>query len=126
MPDDLRPFLLCRATGGRAECATWSLAHGGHTALALFGSPTAAERYRQAARLANDWRCVQPDRKPLAILLRVAHSAGIRLAVLDPCDGHAQRIFELDSMLPEIERTIADAEQTSDSNPPRPKPAGDQ
>lgn len=102
--DEIDPFILSRVSEGQFQCAVWSLAEG-QRALALFLTPEAAQRYREAAGLGDEWRTHQPAREEIIQLLRHSVEAGIRYAVLDPGEESARRLFDLQHVLRSLDET---------------------
>lgn len=100
--DEIEPFILFRLAGGQAECATWQV-EAGAKALALFLSEAAASAYAATSGLGSDWRVFRPKRAAMLELLRASRASGIALAVLDPDQQKARRVFDINEILAAVD-----------------------
>ncbi|HKA07595.1 MAG TPA: hypothetical protein VKD71_10080 [Gemmataceae bacterium] len=96
--DELSPYLLVRVRNGSAEFACWRVKEG-HDALALFLNADGATDYAKAALDGPGWQVVRPSRASVLEVLRACHAAGVTLAVLDPDDQQAKRVFPISEIL---------------------------
>jgi len=96
--DEFLPYLVCRRQGEQLECALWTLADGPRT-LALFLTEESARRYLEQTASPEGWQIFQPQRDDLLKILEVTVAAGVLYAVLDPHQGEAKRIFDLQQVL---------------------------
>jgi len=96
--DELSPYLLVRVRNDKAEFARWRVREG-HDALALFLSNDGARAYAETSLDGPGWQIVRPPRASVLEALRACHVAGITLAVLDPCNESAKRVFPIGEIL---------------------------
>ena len=96
LSEEIIPYLVYRLCGEQMECAVWTL-NEGHKALALFLSQQSAEAYVKATSTSaeSNWKIYCPARVDLMKILKQSTSVGIFLAVLDPYDKEAKRLFDL-------------------------------
>ncbi len=95
---EIVPVLLCRVEAGNMECALWK-PQGGTSAVALFLNAESAAAYQTANGLDASWQQYQPSRVDLLEILRQMHTAGVTVAVLDPDQSTAKRLFNLHAVL---------------------------
>ena len=98
LSEEISPFLAYRLCGEQMECALWKLKEG-QQALALFLSQQSAEAYVNATGLGESWKIFCPARIDLLAIIKQTTAAGIFLAVLDPDDKEAKRLFDLREMV---------------------------
>jgi hypothetical protein len=99
---EIEPFIIFRLAGGQAECATWQI-ESGAKALALFVSQESAAAYAKSAGLGSEWRVFRPKRAAMLELLRASRTSGITMAVLDPDQQKARRVFNIDEILAAVD-----------------------
>ncbi len=104
-PHELQPYLICEPSS-HGRCATWRLELEQQSAIALFLTEDTAAAYQKAAGLASGWKIVHPTRPQLAQLLAAALETGISLAVLDPDQSGAKRVFSLEAMRDAIQNEL--------------------
>ena len=95
---EISPYLVYRLCGEQMECAVWMLKEG-QQALALFLSQQSAQAYVKATGLGENWEIYCPARIDLMEIIKQSTAAGIFLAVLDPDDKEAKRLFDLRQMV---------------------------
>lgn len=94
LSEEINPFLVYRLCGEQMECAVWTLKEG-QQALALFLSQESAEAYVNATGLDENWKIYCPAKIDLMAIIKQSTAASIFLAVLDPDDKEAKRLFDL-------------------------------
>lgn len=99
---EIEPFIIFRVAGGQAECTTWQI-ESGAKALALFLSQESAAAYAASAGLGSEWRVFRPKRAAMLELLRASRASGIAMAVLDPDQQKARRVFNIDEILAAVD-----------------------
>jgi len=94
LSEEISPYLVYRLSGEQMECAIWTL-NEGQQALALFLSQESAEAYVSATGLDETWKVYCPARIDLMQIIKQSTATGIFVAVLDPDDKQAKRLFDL-------------------------------
>ena len=99
LSEEISPYLAYRpCIGEQMECAVWTL-NEGQQALALFLSQQSAEAYVNTMGPGENWEIYCPARLDLMAIIKQSTAAGIFLAVLDPDDKEAKRLFDLRPMV---------------------------
>lgn len=99
---DLQPWVLYRLSEQQAECAMWRFASG-ELSLAMFREEASARRYESSLPQADAWQVYQPPEGALRAILRHCLQCGVRLAVLEPNQRGALRIFDLAAVIAAID-----------------------
>lgn len=99
MPEnELSPWVVVHGQDEARSLAMWRLADVDEPALALFSDSTRAEEYA-TTHIRGDWRVTQPARSALLGIMIECYQQQVRLAVLDPDEAGARRIFKLRDVL---------------------------
>ncbi|MEZ6086723.1 MAG: hypothetical protein R3C05_01560 [Pirellulaceae bacterium] len=93
---DLQPWIVVSDDGP----ACWRL-QDDRIALAMFSSQDKANAYANAAEL-HDWQALQPEPTDLVRTLMLCVAAAIEIAVLDPDQASARRVFDLPNILRQV------------------------
>jgi hypothetical protein len=101
--EEINPYLVYRLSGEQMECAIWTL-NEGQQALALFLSQESAEAYVSATGLGEAWKFFCPARIDLLQIIKQSTTTGIFVAVLDPDDKQAKRLFDLRQIVSAADR----------------------
>jgi hypothetical protein len=99
--DEIRPYLVYRASGKQFECALWTLESGAKS-LALFLTREAASSYLDSAGLRPVWKELRPAKAELERIFEHCIAAGIEYAVLEPTNQQDGRLFDLREVLAEM------------------------
>ena len=94
LSEEINPYLVYRLSDEQMECAVWTLDEG-QKALTLFLSQESAEVYVSATGLGEEWKIYCPARIDLMEIIKQTTASGIFLAVVDPDDKKAKRLFDL-------------------------------
>ena len=95
---ELEPWIVILGDAAEHSLAMWRLSGAEQPALALFSSAAHAQRYAQAN--ANPpWSVQQPARAALVGIMIECYRQQIELAVLDPDQETARRVFKLRDVL---------------------------
>ena len=96
--NELQPWIVVLDGPAEQSLAMWRLAESDQPALALFTTAALAERY--ALQNANAaWSVQQPARPALLQIMIACFQQRVELAVLDPDQATARRIFNLRDVL---------------------------
>lgn len=98
LSEEINPYLVYRICDDQLECAVWTLDQG-HQALALFLSPESGDAYVNATDLGETWKIYRPAKIDLMAIIKQTIASGIFLAVLDPDQKEAKRLFDLREMV---------------------------
>lgn len=96
--NELQPWLIVQGQGDARSLAMWRLSDLDQPALALFSDAARAERYA-TAHIAIHWEVSQPARAALLHIMIECFQQQIKLAVLDPDQETARRVFNLRDVL---------------------------
>jgi hypothetical protein len=98
MSVEIEPYVVYRFVDANVEFALWRMIEG-ENALAIFQTADAANAYRKAVPLGDEWQLLQPTRSALLELLRAIVGAGVRYAVLDPDREKAKSVFDITAVV---------------------------
>ena len=93
-----QPFVIYRIVERQVELAMWTLSDG-RRALVLFSGEESAQRYFTEAKFADDWKIFQPEQKMALDMMRAYAEAGAQLAVIDPSNGQAKEMYDIQEIL---------------------------
>jgi hypothetical protein len=104
--NELQPWVVAVGDAEERSLAMWRLSETEQPALALFSSAGLAEAYA-AKHVASCWQVAQPARSALLGVMIECYRQGVRLAVLNPAETSAQRIFNLRDVLRAARQELA-------------------
>lgn len=96
--NELQPWIVVQGDADTRTLAMWRLSELGQPALALFSDAPHAEHYA-TAHISDHWEVSQPARAVLLRIMIECFQQQIELAVLDPDQDTARRIFKLRDVL---------------------------
>ena len=94
---ELEPWVIVTEAETGSSLAMWELSESGQAALTLFSSQAFAERY--AEKLDGQSSVMKPARQALLSIMIECYQQGVTLAVLDPDQATAKKIFQLADVL---------------------------
>jgi len=95
---ELEPWIVLTQEGSAQHLALWQLADASATAVALFSSRDQAEHYASQF-VSSAYQIAQPERHALLRILIECFQNQVTLAVLDPDQHGAKKIFPLRDVL---------------------------
>lgn len=104
--NELQPWVVVLEDAQERSLAMWRLSDTQQPALALFSSAALAESYA-AKHVDSNWQVTQPARTALLGLMIECYRQDIQLAVLNPAETSAQRIFNLREVLRAARQELA-------------------
>ena len=96
--NELQPWIIVLDSPDQQSLAMWRLSESDQPALALFTSAAQAEGYAMA-NASDAWSVQQPARPALLRIMIECFRQHVELAVLDPDQATARRIFKLRDVL---------------------------
>lgn len=102
-PNEIEPFILGKVVSGSFHPALWKTQQGA-LAVTLFLSRESALQYKSLLEDEN-WLVLQPQKSVLRDILALASQSQIHLAVLEPTQSTAKRIFSIPQLLESYDRT---------------------
>lgn len=104
--NELEPWVILLGKTEDRTLAMWRLSETDQPALALFSTAGHAQRYA-AAHSDQTWQVTQPARTALLGIMIECYRQQVELAVLNPTEASAERIFKLRDVLRAARQELA-------------------
>lgn len=104
--NELQPWVIVLGQADQQSLAMWRLSETDQPALALFSAAAHAEKYA-TDHIEQSWQVTQPARTTLLSIMIECYRQQVELAVLNPTEASAQRIFNLRDVLRAARQELA-------------------